>query len=157
MKRWDKIITGCNFWLARLFYNSMWSPPPCLADNGWCLSPGWWCLWDPSEHNWHQWFHPLHSAPSLANSKSGVDQRLHTCWCFALKVAFFPPCDLKEKTPRRTIISRGRLTWSSEDSLCEDLDQASTPKKRRLTRMNSQEEMTARIRSDNREGQEKKK
>lgn len=63
-------------------------------------------------------------------------------------------CDLKEKTPRRTVISRGRLTWSAEDmdSLGEDLDQASTPKKRRLSRMNSQEEMTAQIKSDNREG-----
>lgn len=63
-------------------------------------------------------------------------------------------CDLKEKTPRRTVISRERLTWSAEDmdSLVEDLDQASTPKKRRLSRMNSQEEMTAQIKSDNREG-----
>lgn len=70
----------------------------------------------------------------------------------------FLPCDLKEKTPRRTVISRGRLTWSTEDmdSLNEDLDQASTPKKRRLSRMNSQEEMTAQIKSDNREGREKK-
>lgn len=76
---------------------------------------------------------------------------------FALKVPFF--CDLKEKTPRRTVISRGRLTWSSEDldSLYEDLDQASTPKKRRLSRMTSQEEMTAQIRTDNQEGQRKKK
>lgn len=75
---------------------------------------------------------------------------------FALKVPFF--CDLKEKTPRRTVISRGCLTWSSEDldSLYEDLDQASTPKKRRLSRMTSQEEMTAQTRTDNQEGQRKK-
>ncbi|TWW72148.1 rab9 effector protein with kelch motifs [Takifugu flavidus] len=64
-----------------------------------------------------------------------------------------PPVWPTEKTPRRTVISRGRLTWSSEDmdSLGEDLDRASTPKKRRLSRMNSQEEMTAQIKSDNRE------
>lgn len=62
----------------------------------------------------------------------------------------------KVKTPRRTVISkRGHLTWSSEDmdSLAEDIDQASTPKKRRLSRMNSQEEMTVQIKKDNREGQ----
>lgn len=66
-------------------------------------------------------------------------------------------CGLKEKTPRRTVISRGRLTWSSEDTdgLGEDLDQASTPKKRRLSRMNSQEEMTAQIKGNNREGRKK--
>lgn len=62
----------------------------------------------------------------------------------------FFPCGLKEKTPRRTVISRGRLTWSAEDM---DQDQASTPKKKRLSRMNSQEEMTAQIKGDNREGQ----
>ncbi|CAG10604.1 unnamed protein product [Tetraodon nigroviridis] len=64
-----------------------------------------------------------------------------------------PPVWPTEKTPRRTVISRGRLTWSSEDpdGLSEDLDQASTRKKRRLSRKNSQEEMTAQIRSDNRE------
>ncbi|AWP16569.1 putative acyl-CoA-binding domain-containing protein 4-like [Scophthalmus maximus] len=59
-----------------------------------------------------------------------------------------------DKTPRRTLISkRGHLTWSSEDmdSLTEDIDQASTPKKKRLRRMNSQEGMTALIKSDNRE------
>ncbi|XP_047467047.1 acyl-CoA-binding domain-containing protein 5 [Mugil cephalus] len=59
-----------------------------------------------------------------------------------------------EKTPRRTVISkRGHLTWSSEDmdSLAEDIDQASTPKKRRLCRMNSQEEMTLQIKNENRE------
>nr|XP_019940457.1 PREDICTED: uncharacterized protein LOC109628035 isoform X2 [Paralichthys olivaceus] len=58
-----------------------------------------------------------------------------------------------EKTPRRTVISkRGHMTWSSEDmdSLTEDIDQASTPKKKRLYRMNSQEGMTAQIKSDNR-------
>lgn len=65
-------------------------------------------------------------------------------------------CDLKEKTPRHTVISkRGHLTWSSEDmdSLTEDIDQASTPKKRRLCRMNSQEEMTLQIKNEDREGQ----
>ncbi|KAM3594571.1 uncharacterized protein V6R79_009857 [Siganus canaliculatus] len=59
-----------------------------------------------------------------------------------------------DKTPRRTVISkRGHLTWSSEDmdSLTEDIDQASTPKKRRLSRLNSQEEMTVQIKNDNRE------
>ncbi|KAF0044423.1 hypothetical protein F2P81_003581 [Scophthalmus maximus] len=64
-----------------------------------------------------------------------------------------PPL-IKDKTPRRTLISkRGHLTWSSEDmdSLTEDIDQASTPKKKRLRRMNSQEGMTALIKSDNRE------
>ncbi|KAK2826115.1 hypothetical protein Q5P01_020329 [Channa striata] len=58
-----------------------------------------------------------------------------------------------DKTPRRTVISkRGHLTWSSEDvdSLSEDTDRASTPKKKRL-RMNSQEEMTVQIRNENRE------
>lgn len=45
--------------------------------------------------------------------------------------------------------------WSSEemDSLAEDIHQASTPKKRRLSRMSSQEEMVAQIRTENREGQ----
>lgn len=42
------------------------------------------------------------------------------------------------------------------DSLTEDIDQASTPKKKRLRRMNSQEGMTALIKSDNREGRVKK-
>ncbi|XP_059209254.1 uncharacterized protein zgc:163014 [Centropristis striata] len=65
-----------------------------------------------------------------------------------------PPVWPTDKTPRRTVISkRGHLTWSSEDmdSLAEDLDQASTPKKRRLSRMNSKEEMTVQIKNDNRE------
>ncbi|KAG7511431.1 acyl-CoA-binding domain-containing protein 4-like isoform X1 [Solea senegalensis] len=55
-----------------------------------------------------------------------------------------------DKTPRRTVISkRGHLTWSSEDmdSLTEDIDLASTPKKKRLCRMNSEEGM----KSDSRE------
>ncbi|XP_051249893.1 uncharacterized protein zgc:163014 [Dicentrarchus labrax] len=59
-----------------------------------------------------------------------------------------------DKTPRRTVISkRGHLTWSSEDmdSLIEDIDQASTPKKKRLSRMSSQEEMTVQIKNENRE------
>ncbi|XP_030575362.1 acyl-CoA-binding domain-containing protein 4 [Archocentrus centrarchus] len=61
-----------------------------------------------------------------------------------------PPVWPTEKTPRRTVISRrGQLRWSSEDvdSLSEDIDQASTPKKRR---MNSQEEMTVLIKNENR-------
>ncbi|XP_041809693.1 acyl-CoA-binding domain-containing protein 4 isoform X2 [Chelmon rostratus] len=66
------------------------------------------------------------------------------------KVAVWPT----DKTPRRTVISkRGHLTWSSEDmdSLTEDIDQASTPKKMRLSRMNSREEMTVQIKNENRE------
>lgn len=39
------------------------------------------------------------------------------------------------------------------DSLTEDIDQASTPKKMRLSRMNSREEMTVHIKNENREGQ----
>lgn len=52
----------------------------------------------------------------------------------------------------------GHLTWSSEDmdSLTEDIDHASTPKKRRLSRMNSKEEMTVQIKNENREGQKEK-
>ncbi|XP_029316730.1 acyl-CoA-binding domain-containing protein 4 isoform X2 [Cottoperca gobio] len=59
-----------------------------------------------------------------------------------------------DKTPRRTVISkRGRLTWSADDmdSPAEDIDQASTPKKMRLSRMNSKEELTAQIKNENRE------
>ncbi|XP_056282582.1 uncharacterized protein zgc:163014 isoform X1 [Pseudoliparis swirei] len=63
----------------------------------------------------------------------------------------FCDCNLqrkKDKTPRRTVISkRGRLTWSSEDV---DGDQASTPKKMRLSRTNSREEMTVRMQTENR-------
>lgn len=61
----------------------------------------------------------------------------------------------KDKTPRRTVISRrGDLTWSSEDMEClaEDMRQASTPKKRRLSRMSSQEEMIVQVKPDNTEG-----
>lgn len=68
-------------------------------------------------------------------------------------------CDWKEKTPRRTVISRrGQLRWSSEDvdSLSEDVDQASTPKKMRSSGINSQEEMTVLIKSENRGGQRQK-
>ncbi|KAK5614442.1 hypothetical protein CRENBAI_024355 [Crenichthys baileyi] len=59
-----------------------------------------------------------------------------------------------DKTPRRTVISRrARLTWSSEDmdSLTEDTDKASNPKKKKLCRMSSQEEMSAQIKNENRE------
>ncbi|KAG7238567.1 hypothetical protein INR49_030840 [Caranx melampygus] len=60
----------------------------------------------------------------------------------------------RERTPRPTVINkRDHLTWSSEDidSLTEDIDQASTPKKKRLSRMNSQEEMMVQIKNENRE------
>lgn len=40
------------------------------------------------------------------------------------------------------------------DSPAEEITQASTPKKRKLSRMNSQEEMTAQIKNETREGQE---
>ncbi|XP_075874300.1 kelch domain-containing protein 1 isoform X2 [Nelusetta ayraudi] len=59
-----------------------------------------------------------------------------------------------DKTPRHTVISRrGDLTWSSEDMEClaEDMRQASTPKKRRLSRMSSQEEMIVQVKPDNTE------
>ncbi|XP_030299444.1 acyl-CoA-binding domain-containing protein 5 isoform X10 [Sparus aurata] len=62
-----------------------------------------------------------------------------------------PPVWPTHKTPRRTVIGkRGHLTWSSEDmdSLAEDIDQASTPKK---MRMNSHDEMTGQIKNYNRE------
>ncbi|XP_037652330.1 acyl-CoA-binding domain-containing protein 4 isoform X1 [Sebastes umbrosus] len=65
-----------------------------------------------------------------------------------------PPVWPTDKTPRRTVISkRGRLTWSSEDmdSLTQDINQASTPKKMRLSRLNSREEMTVQIKNANRE------
>ncbi|XP_037096701.1 acyl-CoA-binding domain-containing protein 4 isoform X2 [Syngnathus acus] len=56
-----------------------------------------------------------------------------------------------DKTPRRTVISkRGRLTWSSDSSV-EGTDRASTAKKMRLTRMNSQEEITEQIKTKDRE------
>lgn len=64
-----------------------------------------------------------------------------------------PPVWPTKKTPRRTVISRrGQLRWSSEDvdSLSEDVDQASTPKKMRSSGINSQEEMTVLIKSENR-------
>uniref|UniRef100_A0AAQ4QRF3 Zgc:163014 n=1 Tax=Gasterosteus aculeatus aculeatus TaxID=481459 RepID=A0AAQ4QRF3_GASAC len=52
-----------------------------------------------------------------------------------------------DKTPRRTVISkRGRLTWSSED-----VDEASNSKKMRVSRINSQEEMTVQIKRENRD------
>lgn len=54
-----------------------------------------------------------------------------------------------DKTPRRTIISkRGRLAWSSEDM--DSPGEASTPKKR-ILRVNSQEEMVEEIKSEQRE------
>ncbi|XP_020485797.2 uncharacterized protein zgc:163014 isoform X1 [Labrus bergylta] len=67
-----------------------------------------------------------------------------------------PPVWPTEKTPKRTVISkRGQLAWSLEDedsdSLAEDIDQASTPKKMRMSRRNSLEEVMAQIKSENRE------
>ncbi|XP_054652829.1 uncharacterized protein zgc:163014 isoform X2 [Dunckerocampus dactyliophorus] len=58
-----------------------------------------------------------------------------------------------DKTPRRTVISRkGRLAWSSEDlEDTEAIGRASTPKKIRLSRMNSQEEMTLQLKQEDRE------
>ncbi|XP_026161399.1 rab9 effector protein with kelch motifs [Mastacembelus armatus] len=58
------------------------------------------------------------------------------------------------KTPRHTVINkRGHLTWSSEDmdSLSEDIDQASTPKRKRLCTTKSQEEMSEQIKTESRE------
>lgn len=42
------------------------------------------------------------------------------------------------------------------DSLAEEIDQASTPKKKRLLRLNSQEEMVVQIKNENREGREQR-
>ncbi|XP_061599277.1 uncharacterized protein zgc:163014 [Cololabis saira] len=59
-----------------------------------------------------------------------------------------------DKTPRRTVIGRrGCLPWSSEevDGVTEDTNKASTPMKRRLSRMSSQEEMTVQIKHEHRE------
>ncbi|KAM6912514.1 uncharacterized protein FYW49_011015 isoform 2-T2 [Xenentodon cancila] len=59
-----------------------------------------------------------------------------------------------DKTPRRTVIGRrGCLTWSSEDvdSVTEDTKKGSTPMKRRLSRMSSQEEMSVQIKHEHRE------
>ncbi|KAF7665809.1 hypothetical protein LDENG_00130520 [Lucifuga dentata] len=64
-----------------------------------------------------------------------------------------PPVWPTDETPRRTVISkRRRLIWSSEDmdSLTQDVDKASSPKKRKLCRMNSREEITAQIKNENR-------
>ncbi|XP_077395658.1 uncharacterized protein LOC144031969 isoform X2 [Festucalex cinctus] len=52
-----------------------------------------------------------------------------------------------DETPRRSVLSgRGCLIWSSED-----VERALTPKKMRLSRMNSQEEMTVQIKTGARE------
>ncbi|XP_038147282.1 rab9 effector protein with kelch motifs [Cyprinodon tularosa] len=59
-----------------------------------------------------------------------------------------------DKTPRRKVTSqRACLTWCSEDmnSLIEDTDKASTPKKRKLFRMHIPEEITAQIKNESRE------
>ncbi|XP_029901052.1 nitrile-specifier protein 5 isoform X2 [Myripristis murdjan] len=56
-----------------------------------------------------------------------------------------------EKTPKRTIIGkRGHLTWSSEDmdNLTEELEKPLSPKKVKLSRMNSREEKIAQINSE---------
>lgn len=62
-----------------------------------------------------------------------------------------PPVWPTDKTPRCTVIShRGDLTWCSEDmeSLAEDVHQASTPKKHKLSRMSSREEMMAHVKPE---------
>lgn len=65
-------------------------------------------------------------------------------------VASKPPAWPTDKTPRRTIISkRGQLAWSSEDM--DSPGEASTPKKRILMRMNSQEEMDEQRKCERRE------
>lgn len=72
--------------------------------------------------------------------------------------AMIPCSAFKKKTPRPSVISKRRyLTWSSEDMdrLSEDVDQASAPKRMRLSKMSSQEDITVQIKSENREGQEK--
>ncbi|XP_061700516.1 uncharacterized protein zgc:163014 isoform X2 [Syngnathoides biaculeatus] len=59
-----------------------------------------------------------------------------------------------EETPRENVISRrGYSKWSSDDPdrPVENIGRASTPKKMRLSRMNSQEEMTLQIKKDDRE------
>lgn len=54
--------------------------------------------------------------------------------------------------PSRTIISkRGQLAWSSEDT--DGPGEASTPKKKILSTMDSPEEMSEQIKSEPREGQ----
>nr|XP_057945968.1 uncharacterized protein zgc:163014 isoform X2 [Doryrhamphus excisus] len=67
---------------------------------------------------------------------------------FGCKPSLWPT----DKTPRRTLISRkGRLTWSSEEMEdTECIGRASTPKKRRLFRLNSQEEMTSQMKEQDR-------
>uniref|UniRef100_A0A8C6T1N4 Zgc:163014 n=1 Tax=Neogobius melanostomus TaxID=47308 RepID=A0A8C6T1N4_9GOBI len=61
-----------------------------------------------------------------------------------------PPAWPTDKTPRRTIIcKRGRLAWSSEDM--DSPGEVSTPKKRILSRLNSQEEMAEQIKTEHRE------
>ncbi|XP_061649768.1 uncharacterized protein zgc:163014 isoform X1 [Phyllopteryx taeniolatus] len=59
-----------------------------------------------------------------------------------------------DENPRQTVISgRGSLKWSSDDTdrRIERVGRASTPKKMRLSRMNSQEEMTVQIKKEDRE------
>ncbi|XP_051942582.1 uncharacterized protein zgc:163014 isoform X1 [Hippocampus zosterae] len=59
-----------------------------------------------------------------------------------------------DETPKRTVIGkRGRVTWSTEDRdrSVEGDDQALTPKRMRLSRMNSQEELTEQIKTKDRE------
>ncbi|CAL9686610.1 unnamed protein product [Knipowitschia caucasica] len=76
--------------------------------------------------------------------------KIDTSVCSVQRPSAWP----SDQTPRRAIISkRGHLTWSSEDADSPDvvITRASTPKKRLVSRMNSQEEMTKQIKSDNRE------
>nr|XP_020446702.1 uncharacterized protein LOC109955158 isoform X2 [Monopterus albus] len=60
----------------------------------------------------------------------------------------------KDETPRHAVIGkRGQLTRRAEDmdSLADDIDQVSTPKRRRLSTMNSEKETSEQIKTENRE------
>ncbi|XP_035024669.2 acyl-CoA-binding domain-containing protein 4 [Hippoglossus stenolepis] len=120
------------------------------------------CLF-PEQHNATDLCSTLHHAAEnetitpnssqLSDSVSFAEIQVNKIDTSAITVGNKPTAWPTEKTPRRTVISkRGHMTWSSEDmdSLTEDIEQASTPKKKRLYRMNSQEGMTAQIKSDNR-------
>lgn len=107
--------------------------------------------WGPSEQSGHQHIGQWERVVRLAHGKTPAVQNVWVhMWPRVTACASF----FQDKTPRRTVISkRGLLTWSSEDmdSLTEDIEQASTPKKKRLCRMNSQDGMT----SENGDGQER--
>ncbi|XP_038584213.1 acyl-CoA-binding domain-containing protein 5 [Micropterus salmoides] len=118
----------------------------------------------PDEHNANDLSCTLHQSAGnetittnsshLGDSVFYAEIQVNKCDAGDLTMGNKAPVWPTEKTPRRTVISkRGHLTWSSEDmdSPAEDIDQASTPKKRRLSRMNSQEEMAVQIKNVNRE------